>query len=142
MLSPLTGSLGPLGVKRSGSGASGDLTETANLLQWLEGDNGTFQTSGGSAATSDGHSVGEWQDKSGNAEHANALTTGRPTLRLAVASLNNQAALEFDGSSDTMTVTLSSTTQAYTVYFVVKPDDSGAQTRYLLDIETGRLLLM
>lgn len=139
MLSPLTGTLGPLGRGRA---AAAGLTETANLLQWLEADSGVYQTSGGSAATSDGHSVGEWQDKSGNAEHASALTTARPTLRLAVASLNSQAALEFDGSSDTMTVTLSSTSGAYTVYFVVKPDDSGAAVRYLLDIETGRLLLI
>jgi hypothetical protein len=142
MLSPLTGSLGPLGVKRGGSGASGDLTETANLLQWLEADSGAFQTSGGSAATTDGHSVGELQDKSGNGEHANALTTARPTLRLASNGIGGNAALEFNGSANTMTVTLSSTTQAYTMYFVVKPDDSGAAVRYLLDIETGRLLLI
>ena len=66
---------------------------------WLKADAGTFQTSGGSAATADGDPVGEWQDQSGNANHASQGTAGmRPTLQ--TAEQNGLALVQWDGVDD------------------------------------------
>ena len=70
---------------------------------WLKADAGTFQTSGGSAATADGDPVGEWQDQSGNARHGSQGTAGfRPVLKLNIQ--NGLPMIRGDGVDDRMVV--------------------------------------
>lgn len=67
---------------------------------WLKADAGTLQTSGGSAATADGDAVGQLLDQSGNARHATAAGSIRPTLKLAIQ--NSLSVLRFDGVDDVL----------------------------------------
>lgn len=63
---------------------------------WLAADAGTFQSSGGAAASTDADPIGEWRDQSGNGRHATMtgsnrpaykLVGGRPSVRFTTASL-------------------------------------------------------
>lgn len=66
---------------------------------WLKADAGTYQSSGGSAATADTDPVGQWQDQSGNARHFEQATAGRrPQLRTGVQ--NGLPVVRGDGSDD------------------------------------------
>lgn len=91
---------------------------STGLQLWLEADAGTFQTSGGAAATADGDPVGEWQDQSGNGRHFGQTTAGlRPTLRLNVR--NGLPSIRPDGFDDYLT-TASTLTGAH-VFAVIFP---------------------
>jgi len=74
-------------------------TDIANLKLWLKADAGTFQTSGGSAATADSDPVGEWQDQSGNGKHmVQATSTKRGTLKTGIQ--NGKPVVRGDGTDD------------------------------------------
>jgi hypothetical protein len=58
---------------------------SGQIWGWWKADAGTFQTSGGSAATADTDPVGELRDQSGNSRHLVQATSGfRPQLRTNV----------------------------------------------------------
>lgn len=120
--------------------STGDLlTVLTGLLVRLESTNPVYQSSGGSASESDGDVVGEWQDISGNAKHATiGTTTNKPTYRLNV--FNGLPAIEFDGTNDSLSISLSSTNGSYTIYTVIEPTAT-ASARYFYDAATGRLVL-
>ena len=61
-------------------------TNIAGLQLWLKADAGTYQSSGGSAATADNDPIGEWQDQSVNAKHA-VETTNKPVLKLNIQNM-------------------------------------------------------
>lgn len=112
-------------------------TDIAGLALWLKADAGTFQSSGGSAATSDADPVGEWQDQSGNARHLTQATGSvKPTLRLAVQ--NGLPVIRFDGTDDFLEIPdfLTGFTAAE-IFVVVKADadpaaDAGTSGLWLL----------
>jgi hypothetical protein len=68
-------------------------------IVWCEGDYGTYQTSGGSAATADGDPVGYWTDRSVFGNHpVQATSTKRATLK--TNQLNGYPVLRFDEVND------------------------------------------
>lgn len=79
---------------------------TGNLELWLDAQDSStlFQLNTcTSAVTADGQSVGCWQDKSGNANHATATGGNRPTYQ--TNELNGQAVIRLDGSNDALDFT-------------------------------------
>lgn len=97
------------------------------LQLWLDAaDSSTmYQSSGGSAATSDGDPVGLWWDKSGNARHATQSDgTKKPTLKLA--GKNGRSILQYDGSNDLLSISGSSSSMKFlhstdsTIFLVFK----------------------
>lgn len=86
-----------------GAAAGGfDPNTIAGLKLWLKADAGTFQTSGGSAATADADPIGQWQDQSGQGNHVAQTTAGkRPQLKLAIQ--NGLPIVRWDGSDDLLT---------------------------------------
>lgn len=75
-----------------------------NPVLLLYSETGTYQTSGGSAATADNDPVGEWQDQSGLAHHPGQATAGlRPLLKLT--QVNGYPSVRFDGTDDYLKAT-------------------------------------
>jgi hypothetical protein len=68
------------------------------LQLWLDAADSSTILEGAADTAEDGDLVTEWSDKSGNARHATATTTARPTYR--AASQNGRGTLEFNGSSN------------------------------------------
>lgn len=109
----------------AGAGAFDPLTLSPVL--WLKADAGTFQTSGGAAATADGDPVGEWQDQSGNANHMGQATAGlRPSLKLAIQ--NGLPVVRFDGIDDYIAAAFA-LTQPEDVFAVFRPSSYGGTKR-------------
>ncbi|MCG8373731.1 MAG: DUF2341 domain-containing protein [Balneolales bacterium] len=121
-----------------GDGNSNTLTRTisfsipksvSDLLVWLKGDAGTFTTTGGSTASSDGTDVGRWEDQSGNNNHFTATNSGtEPTFRTNISTINSQDAVEFPGSSgyrleDTDAENYLNGLDELTIFFVLESDD-------------------
>jgi hypothetical protein len=74
----------------------------ANLVAHYRADMGTYQSSGGAAASADGDAVGEWQDISGNTRHVSQSTAGnKPTLQLN--EINSLPTILFDAVDDYLT---------------------------------------
>jgi hypothetical protein len=95
-------------------------TSLPGMLYWFEGDQLTFQTSGGAAAVADSDPVGEWQDLSGNARHlVQASATLRPLLRTGANGLDGLPILQFDGTNDYLQLTIPGT-QTLTRYLVLR----------------------
>jgi hypothetical protein len=115
MLSPLTGNLGPLGMKRGTAFSPSSIT---GLLRWWKADAGTYQSAGGAAATADGDAVGQWQDQSSNLDHATQATANnKPTLKLNI--LNGLPALRFV-SDDFLTHTYANPSSVVTIFAVAR----------------------
>jgi len=83
-------------------------------------------TSGGSLVAADG-AVARWEDQSGNARHATQGTSGNRPLR-RVAPVGGLDAVEFDGSDDRLSYTLTGAS-AWTIFFALKWLNS-SQTSY------------
>lgn len=100
-----------------GGSASFNPTSVSGLKLWLKADAGTYQSSGGSAATADADPVGEWQDQSGQGNHVTQATSSkRPTLKLSI--LNSLPVVRFDGVDDYLSKTFSMS-QPVTMFSVV-----------------------
>jgi hypothetical protein len=92
-------------------------TDIANLLWWFKAD---------SYVGSDGDSVSTWSDSSGNAKHATAASTARPTYKTNI--INSLPVMRFDGTSDVLTIpaTDMTGTSALSLYMVANVTSSGA----------------
>ena len=84
---------------------------------------------GGTLVTTDGNTVGRWEDKSGNGRHlTRAVTTTRPTFKTNI--VNGKNVLRFDavyGASDYMDVSFANTSNT-TFAFIVFKHNSTTQT--------------
>lgn len=84
---------------------------------------------GGTLVTTDGNTVGRWEDKSGNGRHlTRAGTTTRPTFKTNI--VNGKNVLRFDaasGASDYMDVSFANTSNT-TFAFIVFKHNSTTQT--------------
>lgn len=70
-----------------------------------------------------GNAVSSWRDYSGNTRHAvQATGSKQPIFRSSVASLNNRAGVDFDGTDDWLTVTYSNLSQPSTRVLVARQD--------------------
>jgi hypothetical protein len=91
-------------------------TSVPNLALWLD-------ASDTSTITHVANAVSQWNDKSGNANHAvQATGTKQPTTN--TRTLNGLNVIDFDGSNDIMTLTsgINPATNGVTVFHVVEAD--------------------
>jgi PKD repeat protein len=78
---------------------------------WVNAGNGVIQTSG---------TVSQWNDQSGNGFNLTQTSlAAQPTLINSVSTLNNQPVLQFDGTTDFMSVDYGQTFQSPNTYFVI-----------------------
>ncbi len=92
---------------------------------WYRSDQGLWQDAGTTPATTDGDSVGRWDDLTTNADHVNQATAAnKPTLQNGAADLlNGHPVVRFDGSDHFLTgpfTTGGNLTQPYTALYVAK----------------------
>lgn len=133
--------------QRAGTWPLPPFPKTISGLQlWLDAsDSSTLYdaTSGGSLVAADGP-VARWEDKSENQRHATQETSTRRPLR-RTAHRNGRDAIELDGSNDQFVLSMSLAASNWTVFFACDPatanNTAGGVGRYLLDAETGRLVL-
>lgn len=93
------------------------------LSLWLDATDASTITKDGSDL------VTEWKDKSGNQRHATATGTGRPTW--VADGMNDKASLDFNGSSNFMTLPDLNITGARTIIIAYQPTDiDGMNTGY------------
>lgn len=92
----------------------------SDLLVWLKGDAGTFTTTGGAVASTDGSDVGRWEDQSGNSNHFISSGGDLPLFQTNEATINNQSAIEFPGAGFAGDVRL---------------EDADAETNYLNNLD-------
>ncbi|MEQ9263970.1 MAG: DUF2341 domain-containing protein [Balneolaceae bacterium] len=101
----------------------------SSLLVWLKGDSGTFTTTSGSTASTEGSDVGRWEDQSRNNNHFTATNSGtEPTFRTNISAINSQDAIEFPGSSgyrleDIDAENYLNGLDELTIFFVLESDD-------------------
>ncbi len=77
----------------------GGVNGAGNLTLWLNPD--AYTDINCTTAATDGQAVACWRDKSGYAHNATQTPgTAQPSYQATVASLNNQAAIRFDGQAD------------------------------------------
>ncbi len=100
-----------------------------DLLLWLDGNEGTFTTTGGGTSSTQGSNVGRWEDQSGNARHFTATGTS-PIYQTSVGSINSQNAIEFPGGSavrleDTDAENYLNGLDEITIFFVIESDGVG-----------------
>lgn len=102
------------------------------LKVWLDGnDTSTIfdNNTGGNIVTSDGGSIGRWEDKSGNGRHALQSTAGlRPTFARNIQNRLN--CIRFDGSRWFSTLDTSSTTSAFAICVFKIDNDPPTSTSY------------
>jgi hypothetical protein len=101
---------------------------------WYRADLGIYQTVGGSAASSDGDPVGQWQDQATSGDHvASANNDYRPTLQ--TNELNGQSVLRFDGTNDCFAGAFTNggaLSQPFTAFLVAKSTDTSV-TRCIIN---------
>lgn len=105
------------------TGGGFDPRRLASIALW-------FDASDTLSITSAAGLVSQWNDKSGNARHATAATTARPTT--GTRTQNGRNALDFDGTTDTMTLPSGAygiTNGPNTLFCVYKQDTVAAQQR-------------
>ena len=106
---------------------------SANMLAWYRADSGVIYNSGTSK-------VSQWQDQSGNANHASQSTSGnQPTL--STASINNLPAINFAGASSqylTLPAGFANFTSGAQVFVVIAPTSTQpAVPAKIVDIGNG-----
>jgi hypothetical protein len=89
-------------------------TDINNLNLWLDGDDS-------STITLNGSNVSQWDDKSGNGYNATQTTAANQPLYNSTG-LNNKGILDFNGSSHYLSYPSVGSTDAVTVFVVVKAD--------------------
>lgn len=77
-------------------------TALTGLQLWLDGNDASTILEGTADPAENGDAVTQWSDKSGNARHATASSTGCPTY--ASTGRNGRGTLQFNGTSNFMTV--------------------------------------
>jgi hypothetical protein len=104
--------------------SSFDPTDIANCALWLDG-------SDLASITESGGAVSQWNDKSGNNNHAlQSSAAAKPTT--GTRTLNGRNVIDFDGSGDFMTLTNPITGGAYTIFLVVLVDSFAANPRSII----------
>ncbi len=101
----------------------------SDLLLWLNGNEGTFTTTGGGTSSTQGSNVGRWEDQSGNGRHFTATGTA-PTYQTSVGSINSQNAIEFPGGSAVRLEDIDAENylnglDELTIFFVIESDGVG-----------------
>ncbi len=98
---------------------------------WLKADAGAYTDAGTTLAT-DGQTVRQFNDQSGNGNHASQATAGNRPLWIA-AGQNGLPVLRFDGIDDYLDTALSAVSQPYTLFIVGKATNIGTNAARFVD---------
>ena len=90
-------------------------TDIAGLQAWFKADAGT-------STTTDGVGISQWDDQSGNANHATQATGANQPL-YKVGILNSLPVVRFDGSNDSLSCAASAALKPVSLFAVVQPTD-------------------
>lgn len=109
----------------------------SSLAAWFDAsDAATVRTGvGGASQAANGNPVSQWQDKSGNARHANQATGTRQPILNTTGWTGSLPTLDWDNNDDGFTVT-GLTWQTYTVAMLMRHTTIG-NVRVLLTKRTG-----
>jgi hypothetical protein len=78
------------------------------------------------------NSVTQWDDKSGNDNHATQTTSSKQPI-LTPNGLNGKPYVTFDGSNDSLVATSLNITQSYSFFIAAKRDSGSSTKQYLFD---------
>lgn len=125
------------GLGNAGPAGNGN---SAEVLLWLRADTTVLQSPGGAIANSDGQSVGEWRDLSGNNhDFIQNTAADQPVLRTNANGINNLPVVEFDGTGqfleDADGENYINGLQAFTFLFVTRSNVVGTDAGFM-DTET------
>lgn len=113
-------------------------TDITGCLAWFDATTGLYNSAvGGSLVTTDGGSIGRWEDQSGNNRHLIQTTVGdRPKLKRN--NLDNKNTIQFNGINEWMSAVFSNTKNS-TYAFIVLRDLSSTYTNsgLLRYLDTG-----
>lgn len=112
----------PLGS--TGPGGVGSSDGSGELELWLIGEGNTY-TDAGTTAAADGNNIQQWNDISGNSNHASELTN-QPNLN--TNSVNGFSTLTFSGGNDRITAAGISTANTATVFSVFQINSFSANS--------------
>ncbi len=105
-------------------------TNISNITLWLD-------ASDTSTITHISGAVSQWNDKSGNNNHATQTTTANQPITNSV-TIGGKNAIAFDGTSDFMNITAAvSRTNGYSVFVVNSPDSVSANPRTYIGGPSG-----
>ena len=97
----------------------------SSLSLWLD-------ASDSASITHLSNAVSQWNDKSGNNNHATQATTAKkPTF--TADGLNGKPSITFDGSNDSFAVTSLNISQSYTFFIAAKRVSGSSTKQYLFD---------
>ena len=100
-------------------------SEVSSMNLWLD-------AADASTITHSSNAVSQWNDKSGNSNHATQGTAAnQPTL--TASGLNGKSVISFDGTSDHITSTGLNITQSYSIFLVAKTNNNSTGRDYLFD---------
>jgi len=113
-----------------------DPTDIAGLTLWLDANEGVYNDAGSTLAT-DGQTVQEWHDQSGNGNHVTQTTTGqKPEYR--ATGLNSSPSVDFvRANEDLLQVDGVAITAPFTYFVVASVDIELSGTNNLMLISTG-----
>lgn len=110
----------PSELGKDGPGGVGETDGSGELELWLVAEDNTFTDAGSTSAT-DGQSIQQWNDQSGNAHHATE-TTGSEQPTLETNEVNGFSVVDFDGSTERILSTGLTTNDEATVFTVFQLD--------------------
>ena len=85
-----------------------------------------------SSITHSSNAVSQWNDKSGNGNHASQSTAAnQPTL--TTSALNGKPVIAFDGTNDFIASTSLNITQSYSIFLVAQTNNNTSGKDYLFD---------
>ena len=85
-----------------------------------------------SSITHSSNAVSQWNDKSGNGNHASQSTAAnQPTL--TTSALNGKPVITFDGTNDFIASTSLNITQSYSIFLVAQTNNNTSGRDYLFD---------
>lgn len=125
---PLVGSLSPLGQGRGVSVAAFDPSTISGMQLWLKADANVYKDAGSTLAV-DGDLVQQWNDQSGNGNHASQATgANRPIFKTNIQ--NGKPSVRTDGIASYMSGAVVNATTTATVFVAAKRISSqgGAST--------------
>lgn len=129
MLSPLRGTLSPLGASLGAAAVPFSPADLAGLTLWLKADGTLWQDAARTTpATADGDLIGSWDDASGNGLHVSESGATRPTLKTSI--VNGKPVIRFSGSQ---TLKCNGFDLASMTLFCVIRDNTSNTSFYVLD---------
>ncbi|NQY11346.1 MAG: T9SS type A sorting domain-containing protein [Flavobacteriales bacterium] len=123
-----------------GQTGPGGVGTSSNNILWLRADEQSYNNAGTTLAT-DGQTVQEWHDQSGNNTDVDQATgDDKPSWDEVSSNFNGKSCITFDGSDDYFSFSsFSNSASDYTMFLVL--NTSSTSQEKIFDAQTGRLII-